>query len=184
MEDLEWARYQTSSDTNKLDEFINRYPNGQHIVEARRLADQLAMEDREWNVAVARNTLETWQSFLDKYPHSRHVPDCYTMMTQLKDGRDILQVIHAFQDSYNRRDSKALLELWPSFPATVVQSLFKEKRSGTINLLAQGSPVVKGDVASMLVAIKRQTEAGGSEKTVGFQFKKQNDHWVITTGSL
>lgn len=182
-EDLEWSKYQGINDPNQLQVFIDHYPNGQHSAEARRLADQLAVEDTDWRTAMASNTPESLQRFLDLYPHSRHAADGQKMITGLRDQAEILRVVHDYEDSYNRRDLQKILELWPDFPQAG-QALLKDKRLGTVKLSPKGMPVAQGDLASMTVAITRQTGTGDSSKIVPFQFKKQNDHWVIKSGSL
>jgi hypothetical protein len=96
----------------------------------------------------------------------------------------VLLQLQAYQDSYNRHDLKQLVQLWPSCPANTLYALFKEKRSGTVSLSARGTPIVQGDVASLTIAMTKQTEAGESNKSVPFQFRKQNDHWIIEKGSL
>ncbi len=183
LEDLEWSRYRDSNDPNQLQVFIDRYPNGQHIADARHLEDQLVAEDIAWRSAVEGGHPELLQGFVAKYPHSRHVADAQSTITLMKDRAEILQVIQAYQDSYNRRDLKQLLQLWPNCPV-LLQSSVKDKKSGTISLSARGTPVVKGEIASLMVAITKQTGTGDSEKTVPFRFKKQNDLWVIDTGSF
>jgi len=183
MEDLEWAKDRDTNDPNELEAFIERFPNGQHLVDARRLADQLEAEDVSWRSALAANTLESLQAFVGKYPHSRHAPDARTAIALLKDQSELLQLLHDYQDAYNRHDLKQFLQLWPDCPS-YVQSEFKNKRSGTIVLAPKENPGVDGDSAWLKVTIRKQTETGDSSKTVPFQFKKENDHWVVKTGSL
>jgi hypothetical protein len=143
----------------------------------------LQREDMDWRAAQASNTVESLQHFVQGHPHSRHVPDASGSISALKDRAEIVKLLQAYQDSYNRRDLKQFLQLWPSSPANV-QSLFKQKQSGTLSLSAKETPVVMGDIASLKVVIIRQTETGESTLIVPFQFKKQNDHWIIERGSL
>jgi hypothetical protein len=179
MEDLEWNKDRDSNDPRQVQEFINKYPNGAHIAEAQQLANRLIAEDTDWRSVQVNASPELLQRFIATYPHSRHLEEAL----RLKDQGEIFQVIQAYQDSYNHGDLKKLLEVWPTCPP-IVQSFFKDKRSGTVTLSAQGDPVVKGKLASLMVAIKTVTETGDSEKTVPFSFKKENDVWVIENGAL
>ncbi len=182
-EDLEWVQSEGSNDPNLLQAFIDRYPNGRHINDARRLADQFGAEDTDWKSAVASNTIDSWQRFIGKYPRSRHVADAQNIINLLNDRAGILQVVRAFQDSYNHQDLKRLVELWPD-SRPYAQSLFNDKRSGTLTISPQGEPAVKGEFASLTVVITRHSETGDSSKTVPFQLKKQNDRWLIKNGSF
>lgn len=184
MEDLEWVKYRDANDPNQLQLFMDRYPNGQHSADARRLADQLAAEDMDWRNAQETGTVDSLQRFVQAHPHSRHLADANGMISALTDKAEIAHLLQAYQDSYNHRDLQQLVQLWPSCPTNTLSAMFKEKRSGTLSLSAKGPPVVKGDVASVTVAITRQTETGDSSLSVPFQFKKQNDHWIIERGSI
>ena len=187
MEDVEWARYRDTNDPNQLEVFLQKYPSGQHLAEARRLADQLVVDDVDWRAAQAANTLESFERFLNAHPRSRHVPEANSLISGIRDQAEIGRLLQAYQDSYNHRDLKQLLQLWPSCPDYVqnaLNALFKEKRSGTVSLVAKGIPIVQGNMASLTISITKQTDAGESNKSVPFQFRKQNDHWIIEKGSL
>ena len=182
-EELEWRQSMDSNDPNLLQSFIDRYPNGQHINDARHLADQFAAEDTDWKSAVANNTIDSWQRFIGKYPHSRHVADAQNVINLLNDRAGIVQVLRAYQDSYNHHDTKQIVELWPD-SRPFLPSLFKDNQSGTITLSPKGEPAVKGELATLTVVITRHSETGDSSKSVPFQFRKQNDHWLIKNGSF
>jgi transposase len=77
-----------------------------------------------------------------KYPHSRHVADAQSTIMLLNDRAEILQVIHAYQDSYNRRDLKQLLQLWPNCP--VEKTLSHEGNAVRAFYAALEGPVVVG----------------------------------------
>ena len=183
MEGLEWLKFD-HSDPTQLQRFIDKYPNGHYIAQAREQSGVLQREDMDWRSAQATNTLASWQSFVENHPHSRHVAEAKNSVSSIKDRAAILQVLHAYQDSYNHHDLKQLLELWPTCPDSVqkLNAIFKGKRS--INLSPTGTPVIKGDVASLTVAVTKQTETGDSVGNVPFQFRKQSDHWIIEKGAL
>jgi 23S rRNA A2030 N6-methylase RlmJ len=137
-----------------------------------------------WRTANISNTPESFQSFVDKYPRSRHAADTRNSIALLNDQASILQLLKGYQDSFNHHNVRELLQLWPDCPP-YVQTLLKDKRSGTVSLSANGSPDVKGEMASLKVVLTRRTETeGGSVKTVPFSFKKVNGRWVIYLGSL
>ena len=84
-------------------------------------------------------------------------------------------------------DLKQLIQLWPRCPVELqaaLNSSFKEKRSGTLHLLANGDPKVMGDIATLQVSRARQTDAASTTGNVPFKFRKQNDHWLIENGSF
>jgi hypothetical protein len=183
MEDLDWGKAQSSSDPQTLQAFLDRYPNGSHSAEARERAKQFEVEDMAWRSALVSSGSEPLQSFINKYPHSRHAAEARTQIAMLNDRAEILQVLQAYQDSFNHHDLNKLLQVWPDCPPSL-QSIFKDKRSGTIRLFAAANPGVKGEWASLMVAVTRQTETGQSTKKVPFQFKKQNARWILDRGSL
>jgi hypothetical protein len=184
MEQLDWAKYQDCNDPLLLQEFIDKYPHGQHSVQARDLAIRLQQEDLEWRDAKTPTALK---AFLEKYPRSRHANDAQTAIGIFKDQGDILALLKAYQDAYNRQDLKQLVQLWPRCPADLQAALnagFKEKRSGTLVLLANGDPKVTGDIATLQVSRTRQTDAASTSGNVPFKFRKQNDRWFIENGSF
>lgn len=185
MEDLDWAKTRSTNDPMVLQAFMDRYANGQHSADAKRLSELLTTDEMDWRAAQTSNTLESLQNFARNHAGSRHLPDANGMIGALTDRRDIAALLQAYQDSYNRQDLNRFLQLWPTAPA-YVQTLFKQKRSGTLSLSANGLPAVRGDAASQKVAITHETSnGGGSSLTVAlFLFKRQNDHWVVETGSL
>jgi AAA domain-containing protein/PEGA domain-containing protein len=186
IEDLEWSKIDHNDET-QLQEFMNKYPNGRHFQEATQVSSQLQQDDMDWHVAQTTGTIESMQSFVDRHPRSRHISDANTAITRLKDRVEIAQVLRDYQDSYNRRDLKQLLQLWPKCPVplqTSLSTLFKEKRSGTLNLTPTGTPVVSAGFVQLPVEITKKTPSGDSSLTVPFLFKKENDHWIIEKGSL
>jgi hypothetical protein len=186
MEDVEWSKVD-HNDGTQLQDFINKYPNGRHSSEATQASTQLQQDDMDWHAAQTNGTIEALQGFVDRHPRSRHLADASKSITLLKDRAEIAQVLRDYQDSYNRRDLKQLVQLWPKCPAplqTSLSTLFKEKRSGTLNLTPTGTPVVSAGFVQIPIVITKKTESGDSSLTVPFLFKKENDHWIIERGSL
>jgi len=180
IEDLEWSKVQDSNDPNQLQAFIDRYPNGKHFAEASRLSDQIVADDVAWRSTMNSSSVETVRSFLEKYPRSRHAGDARSLEILLTDQADISKLLHDYEDSYNHRDVGRLMQIWPACP-TVVQSLLKnEQTASSVTLSMKSTVAVKGSSAAVQVIIKKPN----STKTVLFTFKKQNDHWIIDTGSL
>ena len=187
MEELEWIKYRDSNDPIQLQVFIDKHPNGPHVVPARELAGQLQQEDLDWRTAQESNTAEALQRFRDHYPHSRHALEAQNSITVFRDRTQILQVLKDYQDAYNHQDLKRVLQLWPRCPPEVQASfntIFKDKRSGTLTLSPKGTPDVKGDIAVVKVDRTRQAETASTSGTVPFQFRKEDDRWVIERGAF
>ena len=186
MEEVEWSKID-HNDGTQLQDFINKYPNGRHSSEATQASAQLQQDDMDWHAAQTTATVESLQGFVDRHPRSRHIADASKSIMLLKDRAEITQVLHDYQDSYNRRDLKQLVQLWPKCPEalqTSLNTLFKEKRSGTLNLTPTGTPVVSAGFVQIPIVITKKTQSGDSSLTVPFLFKKENDHWIIEKGSL
>jgi hypothetical protein len=184
MEQLDWIKYRDCNDPVVLQVFIDKYPHGQHIAQARDLATQLQREDLEWHGAKTPTALK---AFLEKYPQSRHAEDAETAIGIFKDQSDILELLRAYQDAYNHQDLRQLVQLWPRCPADLQAALntsFKERRSGTLVLSANGDPKITGDIATLQVSRARQTDAASTTGNVPFKFRKQNDRWFIENGSF
>jgi hypothetical protein len=187
MEQLEWVKYRDSNDPVELQAFITKYPHGAHESEARDLAAQLQEEDLAWHAAQTDNSASALQAFLKKYPHSRHSETAQTAIRIINDQSGILNTLKAYQDAYNQQNLKQLIEIWPHCPANLqalLNTSFRDKQSGTIVLTPVGKPAVAGDMATLTVSRVRQGTSSTTTGSVPFKFRKQNDRWLVETGSF
>ena len=187
MEQLDWAKYRDSNDPAALQTFINKYPHGTYEAQAHDLAAKLQDEDLAWHAAQTDNTASALQAFLKKYPRSRHADTAETAIRIINDQSDILDTLKAYQDAYNQQDLKQLVRLWPHCPPnlqTALSTSFRDRQSGTLLLTAVGRPSVAGDMATLTVSRTRQGTSSTTTGNVPFKFRKQNDRWLIETGSF
>lgn len=63
----EWKNAQTQNSIVAYTEFINEYPDSEHIKEA-----QDKIESLEWENATKENNINAYEEYLKKYPESRH----------------------------------------------------------------------------------------------------------------
>jgi hypothetical protein len=186
-EQLEWNRAKDSNDEVALDNFSKKYPRGQYVNAAKTVIARLQSEDLEWHTAQNSKDPGVVQAFLSKYPHGRYASDAETAVLLFKDQRAIVQLLKDYQDSYNQKDLKQIMDLWPNCPGTVqnvLRTQFKASESGTLTLLVVGDPSVTGAEATALVARTRETTSANTTGRVQFKFMKQDNRWVINVGAF
>ena len=72
-EEAMWATCRESMELVDLKKYIDEYPNGSHITEARQLYAQLINEKSEWERAMGSNEEEQLRSFIRNHPKSKYV---------------------------------------------------------------------------------------------------------------
>lgn len=72
-EESMWATCRESKELVDLKKYIDEYPNGQHIAEARQLYSQLIKEKTEWENAMGSNDEDVLRSFIINHPQSKYM---------------------------------------------------------------------------------------------------------------
>lgn len=181
-----WRQVQNSRDVFALQDFENRFPNGEH---------KQGAEDRIED--IVKNLDETeLEKFIVRYPNApaanlarARLEDAHKARALAQDRNAIRQVLDQYQQAYSRMDLNAISSLWPSWPASskkALQTKFKESLSVTLDLQFD-LPKVEGNIATVSgTQTLKWTKKDQSQSTNQYPFKinleKQAGHWIILKG--
>ena len=80
-EEAMWATCRESMELVDLKKYIDEYPNGSHITEARQLYAQLINEKMEWERAMGSNEEEQLRSFIRNHPKKAVFPAVHSIQS-------------------------------------------------------------------------------------------------------
>jgi hypothetical protein len=186
-EELRWDGVKDSTDEVALNNFLESFPHSEHNSEARASLVRLQKEDLDWHAAQDAHTSAALESFLELYSQGRYSRQARTRLDFLLQREAILRVLSEFQDSYNRKDLRRVLSVWPDCPSSVQRTLrdeFKNDASGVLNLSMPGDPRIEGDIATATVTRTRQTQSATASGNTQFSFRRKNQHWLIQKGAF
>jgi outer membrane protein assembly factor BamD (BamD/ComL family) len=103
-DDREWDRIKGTSDRRELNDFIKRYPNSPHVLDAQNrlnVLDAIAQETSEWERLKGSDDPAALQDYINKHPKSLYLADAKTR----------LETVQKFlRDEKARADAKRLAE--------------------------------------------------------------------------
>jgi hypothetical protein len=185
LQEIEWGSLDKTN-LASLDAFLHGYPQSPHANEGRRLVDQLQKEESEAIAAINTGKTEALQAYLNRYPQSQYAPRVRDVLTQQLDKEAVVDVLHRYEESYNRQDLDAIVNLWPTCPDRVRRALresFHSTEKQKLKLEVQGDPDIKGNFAS----VKGQETRSGSlisTAPVTITLVRQSGSWVIQSGTF
>jgi serine/threonine-protein kinase len=145
---LAWATVESSSDKAALQAFLNKFPAGAHAQPARTKLDKLISSSRS---DVAVNTSKDTNS-----TGSGIISDTSSQLE--RDKTAVLDVLKAYEKSYELQDLEGLQKLWPSMSTKTVQGLadfFKSTSSVKLTYIVVDNPKITGNEATL--SFKQET---------------------------
>lgn len=107
----DWNNAVVSGSKEALLDFLQKYPESTHKVEA-----QLKIDSLDWKVAQSLNTLEGVQSYIDAHPNGRYLEDANEMLKTLKastvqpeEKQAATAALRRFFQAINERNENKLL---------------------------------------------------------------------------
>ncbi len=73
-EESYWLNAIETNSSKTFQKYIERYPDGKHVDEARTLIAQMG-DDDDWNNSKETNTIKAYQNYIQKYPNGKHVEE-------------------------------------------------------------------------------------------------------------
>jgi len=110
----DWKEADKKNSLEVYQDFINKYPENEHIKEALQ-----KIEDLEWEKAVKENKIEFFSDFTKKYPQNRHQEEIQHILEQLE---------YELASCSDNRDS--LISFLNQYPASARSSEIVEKIRG------------------------------------------------------
>jgi hypothetical protein len=140
---LAWASVESSSDKAALQEFLNKFPAGTHAQQARTKLEKLISSSRS---DVPANTSKGTSSVTD----SGMTSDTSGQLDH--DKTAVLDVLKAYEKSYEGQDLGGLQKLWPSMSPKTIQGLadfFKSASSVKLTCIVIDNPKITGNEATL-----------------------------------
>jgi hypothetical protein len=183
LQEMEWSSLDKTNLTS-LDAFLRGYPQSPHAAEGERLVAQLQNEEREAMEAINSHKNVALQAFLNRYPQSQYAQPVRDMLTQQLDKEAVLDVLHRYEESYNRQDLDGMIKLWPSCPdrtKKVLRESFHSTDKQKLKFEVEGDPNITGNFA---IVRSQETRSGSLTSTapVTITLARQNGGWVIQSG--
>jgi AAA-like domain/PEGA domain len=183
LQEMEWTSLDKTNLTS-LDAFLRGYPQSPHAAEGERLVAQLQNEEREAVEAINTHKNEALQAYLTRYPHSQYAQPVRDMLTQQLDKEAVLDVLHRYEESYNRQDLDGMVKLWPSCPdrtKKVLRDSFHSTEKQKLKFEVEGDPNITGNFA---IVKSQETRSGSLTSTaqVTITLARQSGGWVIQSG--
>ena len=106
------------------------------------------------------------------------------MLTQQLDKEAVLDVLHRYEESYNRQDLDGMVKLWPSCPdrtKKVLRESFRSAEKQKLKFEVEGDPNITGNFA---IVRSQETRSGSltSRAPVTITLARQSGGWVIQSG--
>ncbi len=185
LQEMEWNSLDKTNLTS-LDAFLRSYPQSPHANEGRGLVAQLQKEQSEAIAAINTGKTPALRAYLDRYPQSQYARRVRDMLTQQLDKEAVLDVLHRYEESYNRQDLEGIVNLWPSCPdrtKKVLQASFHSTQKQILQLTVEGDPDIKGNFASVR---GQETRSGSltSTASVTITLVRQSGSWFIQSGNF
>lgn len=163
-EQVEWDSLKGGKDLEALTAFVNRFPQGPHVSDARNLMRDLQAEQEQWLSARASNDRALLKAYLEKYPGGQYAGAARQEIARLDasrvgslpratDGKEaVFSIIRAYEKAYGDRNVEALRGIWPGMTPEQLDHLTEFFRLGSsINLTCNisGDPEIAGDQATV-----------------------------------
>ena len=79
-EETQWALCQQTNDINDLLQYIDKFPDGEHIAQARELYSRLINEKTAWEQVVAAGDEDALRAFINNHPSSKYLLQAHDML--------------------------------------------------------------------------------------------------------
>jgi len=183
LEDMEWNNM-NKSDLTALDTFLSAHPQGHHVNEARKLVEELQREQGEFLDAMRNDSNLSLKAFLDRYPNGPYAEQVRAKLSLRREKQAVLDVLHSYEDSYNRHDFEGILRVWPSCPEKyrkIIRDSFGSSQTLSLKLEVRGEPEINGDFATVRC---QETRSGAlnATSTVTITLVRDRDKWLIQSG--
>jgi hypothetical protein len=183
LEDLDWKKVDRK-DLASLDAFLQNHPQRQHADEARELVAELQSDQTDFIAAEKAGSSEALQAYLKRHPNSPYAEQVRQKLSQQQDKEAVLNVLHRYEESYNRQDLDGIVNLWPSCPdrlRKILRESFHSAEKQKLQLTVEGDPDIKGNFASVR---GQETRSGSLTSTaaVTITLVRQSGGWFIQSG--
>nr|WP_315145039.1 hypothetical protein [uncultured Flavobacterium sp.] len=92
-EDNAWNNAQEKNTVLSYSEYLDKYPNGKYILDAKNKISHLE-DDNAWNNAQIKNTINSYKEYLDKYPNGEYTLEAKDKISQLEaDANELEEVL-------------------------------------------------------------------------------------------
>lgn len=126
-EESMWAKCQETMELADVKAYIDEYPSGEHIAEAKNLYNKLIDEKAAWEGAMSSNNEDHLRAFINNHPKSKYLPQ----------ARDMLDDV-VWNKALERNDKATFMRYINEFPngkhAGEARSKFEDLRLAELTL--------------------------------------------------
>jgi serine/threonine-protein kinase len=160
----EWTAVESSNDRAAVQAFLNKFPAGPHVEQARIKLEKL-------DKLIASN-------------HSGSPGGGSKPTGNLTDSDMISGTLGQFEQAYSNKNAGEICGIWPNCPRKTIEGAFKDAVSVSMKFQPSGPPIITGDVAVVACTRTRDTVLKGSGHSGGtdavtIHLHKQDGKWRI-----
>jgi len=197
VESLVWMQT-NPNDPQSLRAYVSRFPRGPHVRDAQSRLGELA-----WN-GVDKKDIQALRAFLGQNPDI-HKADAQALIDQLERQREdakrlaaepakqtaqqqvqakaILSTLDQFNTAFEKKRPRDVRAIWPEIPKEYLDPMSQSTASFAMTLVANGSPVINGDTASLTCDLTTRTTVRGdvkaSHRVMKVTLKNAGNRWTI-----
>lgn len=184
IEQLEWETARAKRDKGLLQTFISRHPTSVYRDPALKLLDDIEWEN------VKRKEINSLRAFIQQFPNNPHVKEATSILQALEQSeRDKAQIellLRRYEEAYAKKDRNALVEIWPTMPRQVRDTLSEVFRAARISmkLSPKSELAISGDTGTLVCERVSITRFSGSDdlqqrESVTVRFRRSGQGWII-----
>jgi serine/threonine protein kinase len=180
------------TDPLQLQDFLQKYPNGPHKLDAQALLDDLV-----WK-GTNHADPDSLRAYLNRSPKGAHAEEASSQLAKILDqlqkqrvederlsreSKAILQVLDAFNAAFERKQPRELRLVWPDASKVYLDAMNVSGASFVMTLRLSGKVQITG--ASAVAPCELVTKSTGrgqsnqTEKAVRVLLAKTGDRWLI-----
>jgi len=197
LEPLTWTQT-NPNDPQSLRAYLIRFPRGAHARDAQSRLGELA-----WN-GVDKKDIQALRAFMGQNPDI-HKADAQALIDQLEKQREdakrlavdqakqsaqqpaqakaILSTLDQFNTAFEKKRARDLKAIWPEISKDYLDSMSTSTAGFAMTLVANGSPVISGDTASLTCDLTTRTTVRGAvtatHSVMKVTLKNTGNRWTI-----
>jgi hypothetical protein len=179
-----WTKVQSSNDMATLQDFLNRFPKGDHSKQAKSNLDRL----------IAFNQSDSALSkFHDLFPNTPAGEEAGKRAEELRTAKEktrglidgnTIPLLKRYEKDYSEKNADDICGIWPACPRKTLDKLFKEAASVSVLFQPVGPMrILEGTASVGCTRTSGETSPKGKSKqgteNVTVNFKKQGNVWLI-----
>jgi hypothetical protein len=197
LEPLTWMQT-NQNDPQSLRAYLVRFPRGAHARDAQSRLGELA-----WN-GVDKKDIQALRAFMGQNPDI-HKADAQALIDQLEKQREdakrlaadqakqsaqqqaqakaILSTLDQFNTAFEKKRARDLKAIWPEISKDYLDSMSTSTAGFAMTLVANGSPVISSDTASLTCDLTTRTTVRGAvtatHSVMKVTLKNTGNRWTI-----